>query len=148
MPEKLQGSEKLREQDFNGQRAETSCKNNPYYRNLLAGVMKDLIRSYDVDGIMYMAERQGAFADTLGIRFRGVARGQPGSRTCFCEFCQERGMKQGIRFERVKTAFSELERFVAAGRASRRPIDGYYVTFWRLMLRYPELLMWEGALVV
>ena len=25
----------------------------------------------------------------------------------------------------------------------KRPVDGYYVTLWRLMLRYPELLAWE-----
>ena len=30
-----------------------------------------------------------------------------------------------------------------AGRQSKRPVDGYYVTLWRLMLRYPELLAWE-----
>ena len=29
------------------------------------------------------------------------------------------------------------------GRAGKRPVDGYYVTLWRLMLRYPELLAWE-----
>lgn len=142
-PEKLPGVEKLVERDFNGQRAETSCKNNPYYRNLLQGAVEDLIRSYDVDGVMYMAERQGAFTDTLGLRFRGVARGLPGSRTCFCEFCQAKAAALGIAFPRVKAAFEELERFVAAGRAGRRPVDGYYVTLWRLMLRFPELLAWE-----
>jgi len=25
----------------------------------------------------------------------------------------------------------------------KRPVDGYYVTMWRLLLRYPELLAWE-----
>jgi hypothetical protein len=142
-PERLPGVEKLVEQDFNGQRATTSCKNNPRYRNLLEGAVEDLIHSYDTNGIMYMAERQGAFTDTLGLRFRGVARGLPGSRTCFCEFCRAKADKLGIAFPRVKAAFEELERFVAAGRAGRRPADGYYVTLWRLMLRFPELLAWE-----
>jgi hypothetical protein len=142
-PENLPGVEKLVEQDFNGQRATTSCKNNPYYRNLLRGAVEDLIRSYGVDAIMYMAERQGAFTDTLGLRFRGAARGRPGSRTCFCEFCRTKAAGQGISFPRAKAGFEELERFVAAGRAGRRPRDGYYVTLWRLMLRFPELLAWE-----
>jgi hypothetical protein len=142
-PEKLPGVEKLVEQDFNGQRATTSCKNNPYYRNLLQGVVEDLIRSYEVDGIMYMAERQGAFTDTLGLRFRGMARGLPGSRTCFCGYCQAKAGERGIAFPRAKAGFEELEKFVAAGRAGRRPVDGYYVTLWRLMLRFPELLAWE-----
>ncbi len=143
LPDKLPGAEKLCERDFNGAQAETTCKNNPLYRNLVLGAVEDAISSYDVDGVMYMAERQGAFTDTLGMRFRGKQRGQPGSRTCFCQFCRAKGGKLGIRFERVKAGFEELERFVSAGRGRKRPADGYYVTLWRLMLRYPELLMWE-----
>jgi hypothetical protein len=137
------GHEALLEYDFNAQRASTSCKNNPRYRQLLAGTMEDLIRSYDVDGIMYMAERQGPLSDTLGLRFRGRERGRPGSRTCFCAHCQETARSLGINFERARKGFEQLANFVAEGRAGRRPRDGYYVTLWRLMLRYPELLAWE-----
>jgi hypothetical protein len=143
LPDDVPGRKTLLERDFNGQRAETSCKGNPRYREMLAGVFDDLIRSYGVDGIMYMAERQGAFSDTLGVRFRGIQRGLPGSRTCFCDFCQARGRDQGLRYDRVLAGFRELEKFVAAGRSRRRPTDGYYVNLWRLMLRYPELLAWE-----
>lgn len=143
IPDELPGREELLERDFNGQQAKTTCKNNPKYRALLAGVVEDLIRSYNVDGIMYMAERQGAFTDTLGLRFRGIERGLPGSRTCFCDVCRAKAQQQGIRFDRVLAGFRELERFVAAGRAQRRPVDGYYVTLWRLMFRHPELLQWE-----
>ncbi len=143
LPDGFADGGKLREQDFNGQRAETTCKNNPYYRRLLRGVVEDLVRYYQVDGIMYMAERQGAFTDTLGMRFRGRQRGLPGTRTCFCEFCRAQAESASIDFQRARRGYQELEKFVAAGRASRRPHDGYYVTLWRLMLRYPELLAWE-----
>ena len=143
LPDELPGREKLCERDFNGEQAESTCKNNPYYRNLVLGVVEDAIRSYEVDGILYMAERQGAFTDTLGMRFRGKVRGRPGSRTCFCQFCRAKGEKLGIRFERAKAGFEELARFASAGRARTRPADGYYAMLWRLMLRYPELLMWE-----
>src|SRR5688572_29100321 len=137
------GHEAMLEYDFNGQRATTSCKNNPLYRLPLTGTMEDLIRSYDVDGIMYMAERQGPLSDTLGLRFRGKERGRPGSRTCFCAHCQQTAKQLGINFERAKKGFELLAEFTAEGRARRRPRDGYYVTLWRLMLRYPELLAWE-----
>lgn len=143
LPDDLPGAGKLLERDFNGKQAGTTCKNNPYYRHLLMGLVEDLIQSYDLDGIMYMAERQGAFTDTLGMRFRGKQRGLPGSRTCFCEFCRTKAAKAGIDCRRAQHGFEELERFVAAGRASRRPSDGYYVSLWRLMLRYPEVLAWE-----
>ncbi len=137
------GHEALLEFDFNGQRATTSCKANPGYRRLLAGTMEDLIRSYEVDGIMYMAERQGPLSDTLGLRFRGKERGRPGSRTCFCRHCQQTAQSLGINFDRAKRGFEQLAEFVAEGRAGRRPRDGYYVSLWRLLLRFPELLAWE-----
>ncbi|MFB3826001.1 MAG: hypothetical protein ACE15B_04495 [Bryobacteraceae bacterium] len=143
LPEKIAGAAKLCERDFNGAVAETTCKNNPYYRNLVLGLVEDAIRSYDVDGVLYMAERQGPFTDTLGMRFRGKQRGLPGSRTCFCEFCRAKGEKLGLRFDRVQAAYEALARFTAAGRARRRPPDGYYSNLWRLMLRHPELLAWE-----
>jgi hypothetical protein len=141
--EDLSNVRKLFERDFNGQTSDNACKNNPYYRNFMFGLVEDIVRSYDVDGIMFVCEQQGAFSDMLGSRLRGRARGKPGSRTCFCEFCKRRGEQQGIRFDRVQKAFIELEKFVAAGRDHQRPADGYYVALWRLMLRYPELLAWE-----
>jgi hypothetical protein len=44
----------------------------------------------------------------------------------------------------VKKAFEALVPYVKNGRAGIRPRDGYYVEFWRLLLRYPELLTWEN----
>jgi hypothetical protein len=43
----------------------------------------------------------------------------------------------------VAEGYRVLESFVAAARAGQRPSDGYYVTFWRLLLRYPEILAWD-----
>jgi hypothetical protein len=154
MNEKLPGAEKFLEQDFNAQRAETPdrpvdqraetlCFNNPYHRNFFTGLVDDYINSYDIDGLMYVNETQGAFSDMIGARFRGRQRGLPGFRTCFCEYCRNKARAQGIRVERVKAAFEEAEKFVAAGRSHQRLVDGYYVSFWRLMLRHPELLQWE-----
>ena len=142
-PQSFPGVEKLQEHDFNGQRAETLCKNNPYYRNFLAGLMEDLARSYDIDGVMFVCEYQGALSNTLGSRLRGKARGKPGSRTCFCPFCRDKAKQQGIQFDRAQQGFLELEKFVAAGRARQALPDGYYTNLWRLFLRYPELLAWE-----
>lgn len=143
MNEKLPGAEKFLEQDFNGQAAETLCFNNPYHRNFMAGLVDDYMHSYDVDGLIYVNETQGALNDIIGARFRGRERGLPGSRTCFCNYCKDIAKAQGIRVERAKAGFEEMEKFVAAGRAHKRPVDGFYVTFWRLLLKYPELLQWE-----
>jgi len=142
-PKTFPGVEKLQEEDFNGQRSDTLCKNNPYYRNFLAGLMEDLGSNYDLDGVMFVCEHQGAFSNTLGSRLRGKARGKAGARTCFCPFCRDKGHRQAIPYERALRGFLELERFVAAGRSGQVLPDGYYVSLWRLILKYPELLAWE-----
>ena len=134
--------EKLQEKDLHGRNATTLCFNNPDYRGFLTGLTEDYVRSYDIDGVMWGSERQGAFSNALGASHGGGQR-DPGAVTCFCEFCQTRARRQGINVDRAKQGFLELEKFVRAGRSGKRPVDGYYVNLWRLMLKYPELLAWE-----
>ena len=45
---------------------------------------------------------------------------------------------------RTRRGFGEVENFVRNNRAGQRPRDGYFTTFWRLLLNYPELLAWEN----
>ena len=45
--------------------------------------------------------------------------------------------------EAARAGFQALSEFVQSSRQGKRPVDGYYVTMWRLMLRHPELLSWE-----
>ncbi len=129
------------EKDLDGRNAQTLCMNNPAYRNFLLGLVEDYARSWELDGIMWGSERQGAFANALGARAGGF--GDPGRVTCFCEFCRTKAAARGIRVERAVQGFQQLEQFALSSRAGKRPVDGYYVELWRLMLRYPELLAWE-----
>jgi hypothetical protein len=98
------------------------------------------MRSWDLDGIMWGSERQGAFANALGASHDAG----DGRVTCFCDFCLSKAAAQGIRVERARSGFLALEKFVREGRSRARPVDGYYVELWRLMLTYPELLAWEN----
>jgi hypothetical protein len=134
--------DKLQERDVHGRHANTLCFNNPDYRGFLTGLAQDYVKSYPVDGIMWGSERQGAFSNALGAS-HGGGRSDPGKVTCFCEFCQRKAKERGINVDRAKQGFMDLEKFVTASRGGSRPVDGYYVTMWRLMLRYPELLAWE-----
>ena len=136
----LPNIEKLQEKELSGKNATTLCFNNPDYRNWLLAIAEDWSRSYEIDGIMWGSERQGAFSNALGASH---ARSDPGRVTCFCQFCETKAKQRGINVARAREGFLELEKFVRAGRAKQRPVDGYYVTLWRLMLKYPELLSWE-----
>jgi hypothetical protein len=136
------GVEQLQERDIHNRNASMLCLNNPGYRNFLLDLVEDYARSWDLDGIMWGSERQGAFADALGSHHGGA--GDPGRVTCFCNFCQARASAEGIRVQRARDGFLELEKFVRAGRSGKSAVDGYYVELWRLMLTYPEMLAWEN----
>ena len=138
----LPNIEKAQEKDLYGRNMETLCVNNPNYRNFFTGLVEDFARSYEVDGIMWGSERQGALSDSLGAT-HDTPPIDPGNVTCFCEFCQAKAKEQGINPERAKAGFLELEKFVRASRSGKRPSDGYFVQFWRILLRYPELAAWE-----
>ncbi len=136
------GVGELREETLEGKPAGTLCFNHPGHRAFLEGLVRDYASSYPVDGIMWGCERQGAFSNALGASHGGRGR-NPDTVTCFCRHCQEKARRQGIDFARVREGFQALSRFVHAARRGERPVDGYYVTVWRLLLRYPELLAWE-----
>jgi hypothetical protein len=138
----LPNIEKLQERDLHGRNAETLCVNNPNYRNFLTGLVEDYARSYEIDGLMWGSERQGALCDSLALT-HDTPPVDPGTVTCFCQFCESKAKERGINPERAREGFLELENFVRSSRSSKRPVDGYYVQFWRLLLRYPELAAWE-----
>jgi hypothetical protein len=141
--------ESLYEVDHHGRRTKGHpggpCFNNPAYRNFTLGLVEDYARSYDIGGIMWGSERQSGFLNTLGISQSNVT--DPGRTTCFCEFCQKKGAERGIDMERAHEGFDALEGFVRANRSGAKPRDGYFTSFWRLLMRYPETLAWENLWV-
>ncbi len=138
--------EPLYEMDFQGRRTDRHpsgpCNNNPAYIGYLLGLVEDYARSYDIDGVMWSSERQGGLFNALGAYHNGQGS-DPGKATCFCEFCVKKAKAKGIDAERARAGFAEIEKYVKAGRARQRPRDGYFVEFFRILLRYPELLAWE-----
>jgi len=139
--------EPLYEIDFHGRRQlkhpAGPCFNNPMYLGFILGLIEDYVRSYDIDGLMWGSERQGGFFNALGAYAHG-SKADPGAATCFCEFCQKKAKEAGIDVDRARQGFADLEQYVKGGRAGNRPRDGYFVSFFRLMLNYPELLAWEN----
>jgi len=63
--------------------------------------------------------------------------------TCFCEFHQKAAKANGISFDRAREGYTKLDDFVKAALANKRPSDGYFVEFWRLLVEYPEIVAWD-----
>jgi hypothetical protein len=139
-PEKVHNVSEAQERTFSGGNAGTLCFNNPNYHNWLLGTVEDYARSYEIDGIMWGSERQGAFSNALAASAGG--RGGVGPTTCFCQHCESKARNRGIDPSRARVGFQALGEFLDGSR-QKRPVDGFYVGIWRLMLRYPELLAWE-----
>ena len=85
------------------------------------GLVEDYARSYDIDGIMWGSERQGALCDSLGAT-HDTPPIDPGEVTCFCEFCQRKAKERGINPERARQGFLELEKYVRSARSGTRPV--------------------------
>lgn len=137
----IPGIQSLEEVDLRGRRAGALCPLNPGYRNFIKGLTEDYCRSYDIDGVMWGSERQGPLHTAIGASHGG--RPDPTRVSCFCEFHQKAGRDRGIDVDRAKAGYEKLAEFVRSTGAGNRPTDGYFVTLWRLLLDYPELLAWE-----
>ena len=133
------GFDRAVEIDIHGRPTGQACLRNPNTRNFWLGITEDYLRSYDVDGLMWGSERQGPLDNALGANHGGTSS----AIGCFCPHCLEAARHEGIDADRARAGFLKLEAWAAALRAGQRPVDGAFVTFWRLLLKHPELLAWE-----
>jgi len=135
------GFEKAREVVLSGPESDFACARNPNTRNFWLGLVEDYLRSYDVDGLMWGSERQGPIGNVLGTNHGGAGAG--GRLACFCGFCQDAARQAGISVERAKAGYAQLSAWATAVGRDRKAADGAFVSFWRLLVKYPEILAWE-----
>jgi hypothetical protein len=135
------GLDQAREVALTGQPPTTVCSRNPNTRNFWLGMVEDYLRSYDVDGLMWGSERQGPLGNLLVANHGGAGAG--GRIACFCRYCVDAARKEGIKVDRAREGYTQLAAWADAVRAGRKPTDGALVTFWRLLVKYPEILAWE-----
>jgi hypothetical protein len=90
---------------------------------------------------MWGSERQGPLGNVLVTNHGGGGAG--GRLGCFCQYCIDAAKKDGINVERAKEGYATLAAWAAAMGRGQKPADGAFVTFWRLLVKYPEILAWE-----
>jgi hypothetical protein len=140
-PRLMPNFEKVAEVDLYGKIGRSTCFNNPNARNFLTSLVQDWFTNNDLDGMMWESERQGPLNMALKADFSSGARR---SICCFCAHCLQRGHEQGINVERARAGYVELDRWVTQVTTQPLPSDGSFVTLWRLLLEYPEILAWEN----
>jgi hypothetical protein len=106
---------------------------NPHYRTWLHSVLEDYARNYDIDGIMWCNERRSPLDNLIA----GNAAND------FSSASRREAIERGIDVERVLLAFREAYTFFQEARAGRGCTDGFFIGFLRMLLRNPEILIWE-----
>jgi hypothetical protein len=135
------GVKEVSEVDLQGRKGGGLCLYHPDVRAFWTGLATDLCKSYDIDGILFFNERNGPLLNALGASH---AQSIASSRvTCFCEHHQQAAKTVGIDCERARQGYLKLDQFVQSALADKRPGDGYFVEFWRLLVDYPETTAWD-----
>lgn len=88
------------------------------------------------------SERQGPFNNALGSSHGGRGT-NPSEVTRFREFRKREAKSRGIDVQRAVDGYTKLALLVRESRAGSRPNDGYFVSYWRLLVPYPEIVAWE-----
>jgi len=138
----LEGIDRLQEVTLSGKKAATLCFHNPEVQAFWQGLTEDYVRSYPIDGVMWGSERQGPFNNAIGSS-HGGGIGDPSDATCFCDHCKREAKSRGIDANRAVQGYTKLASLVRQSRTGSRPSDGYFVSYWRLLVQYPEILAWE-----
>jgi hypothetical protein len=121
--------------DLDGKPGVNACWNNPDYRAFWQATVSDTFRHNPLTGFMFGAERTGPL-------YRLIQAGE--SPSCFCVHCRSRMKDKGISEMQLRAGYAALNDWVQSMRKERkRPADGALTTFLRLLMRYPELLVWE-----
>jgi hypothetical protein len=133
------GFQDVCEVDIYGRRTDSACWNHPNYRAQLNARISAYLLQYpnEVAGIMWGCERMGPLDNLIGGGWS-----TPGI-SCFCEFCRAKGRERGIAIDRARAGLIELDKLFDAAKKRQRPADGYFVSFWRILLQYPEVLAWH-----
>jgi hypothetical protein len=127
------------EVDVYGRRTFNACWNHPNYRAQLRNRIESYLLQYPdlVAGIMWGCERMGPLDNMIGGGWSSPEIG------CFCDFCLTKGRARGISVDRARAGYIKLDALFQAAKKQKRPADGFFVSFWRILLEYPEILAWH-----
>lgn len=124
--------------DLLGRKSGAMCFFQPDVREFWKAVSVDLCTSYDIDGILLFNERNGPLLNAIGVSHHQAI--DSAKVTCFCQHHEKAARERGINFERAKEGYRKLNQYVQNSVEAKRPSDGYYVEFSRLLLEYPEIM--------
>ena len=131
----------MAEIDIQGRPSGAMCFFQPDVKEFWKAVATDLCSSYPVDGVLLFNERNGPLLNAVGVSHQQAINSA--KVTCFCKHHQEAAEQHGIDFNRAKEGYLKLNQYVQQALNGKRPSDGYYVEFARLLQEYPEIMAYN-----
>jgi hypothetical protein len=136
-PDGVPGMSEFYEENLKGEKSGAMCFFKPDVKEFWVSVATDLCTSYDIDGILLFNERNGPLLNALGASHQASILADRVS--CFCPDHEREANNRGLDFERVIEGYKLLNQFVHDSLDDKRPTDGYFVEFQRILLQYPEI---------
>ncbi len=121
------------EVDVYGRMKDEPSTSHPDYRTWIHSIVEDQVRNYDLDGIMWCNERNSPLDQTM----QGQAPGD------FSAASRREAIERGIDVEACRRGLIALHDFMQAARTGEAFDDGAFIEFLRVLLRHPEVLIWE-----
>ncbi|WP_116133414.1 hypothetical protein [Tropicimonas sp. IMCC34043] len=129
----IPGLAQVMEVDVYGRRKDEPSTSNPDYRNWIHAIIEDQVRNHAIDGIMWCNERNSP----LDQMMQGQAPGD------FSEPARREALDRGIDVEACRRACIRMHEFLQAAIAGETFDDGAFITFLRVLMDNPALLVWE-----
>ena len=128
------------EVDADGRATGKRCVRNPEWNSFSHATVEDLAVNHPyIKGVMYLQERNGPLEDILENSPSPSRIGH-----CFCDHCCRAAREQGIDPERARQGFRDLTTLaLAASTDESPPADGWFISFLRVLTRYPEIFAWQ-----
>jgi len=121
------------EVDVFGRRKDEPSTSNPDYRTWMHSMIEDQVRRYDIDGLMWCNERNSPLDQLI----QGQAPGD------FSEASRDEAIRRGIDVEACRRGLIKMYEFMQAAIAGEEFDDGAFITFLRVLMENPEILIWE-----
>ncbi|MFC2105279.1 hypothetical protein ACFLS0_00765 [Candidatus Bipolaricaulota bacterium] len=131
-PRSVPGFSNVLEINLDKVKGPAPCINSENYRSWIYGMIEDLIRNYNIAGILWGMERKGPF-DAV---FDGAVP------YCFCDTCCSLAAERGINVYKAQEGYRKFYELVNSPETVDMP-DGPFIEFIRLLFDYPQILEWE-----
>ena len=121
------------EVDCYGRYKDEPSTSSPDYRIWMQSMIEDQVRNYPLDGLMWCNERNSPLDQLI----QGQAPGD------FSAASRREAIERGIDVEACRRALIVMHDFMQAALKGQTFDDGAFITFLRILLQHPEILIWE-----